>query len=275
MSVAAFFKRYPLLSYFFLAFAIPWIGVSLAVGPKFMRGEPLQLTDALLMFLLMLAGPGLAGPCLARLVDGDRGKRDLLARLARWRVGWRWYAATLIFPALILAVLLALALSRSPKFNPVFYAPGILIGLIAGLIEELGWMGFAFPRLQIRFGALTGAVLLGVIHSIWHMAADYLGASVALGSCWLPHFLMFIVSMTAMRIILVWVYVNTRSLLLAQLMHASSTGFLSILVPSLLSPAENTLFYAVYAVVLWLVVSIIAVKPGKDLVCTPSTNGTL
>jgi hypothetical protein len=76
---------------------------------------------------------------------------------------------------------------------------------------------------------------------------------------------MWLVAMTAMRVLLVWVYSNTGSLLLAQLTHASSTGFLIILDPSGLSPAHGTLWYAVYAVVLWIPAAIVIAKSGTDL----------
>jgi hypothetical protein len=69
---------------------------------------------------------------------------------------------------------------------------------------------------------------------------------------------MMALAMTAMRFLLVWVYSNTESLLLAQLMHASSTGFLIMLVPLTLSPAKDTLFYLVYGVVLWVAVAVAA-----------------
>ena len=126
-------------------------------------------------------------------------------------------------------------------------------------------MGFAFPRMRAKTNALRAAFILGILHVVWHVAADYLGASVARGEYWLPRFVAFCVSMLAMRIILSWVYVNTESLFMAQLMHASSSGFLGILVSMSISPANDTLFYIVYSVVLWVAAIIIITKYGKDL----------
>ncbi len=276
MSIYGFIKRHPVTTYFALAFMISWVGIFLAAGPKFIRGEALQFTDSLLMFLPMLAGPSLAGITLTGIVDGRSGLRDLFSRMGRWRVGSHWYSVILIFPILIVAVLLALTALLSPDFAPNFFPEGVLIGLVAGFFEEIGWMGYAFPKMQLKYSALTASILLGVLHTTWHLAADYLGASGARGEYWLPHFAMFVVSMTAMRVLVVWVYTNTRSVLLAQLMHASSTGFLSILVPLSLSPENDTLFYAVYAVALWVAVAIIVAKYGKHLVqqqprCVPWT----
>jgi hypothetical protein len=127
-------------------------------------------------------------------------------------------------------------------------------------------MGYAFPNMQLKRSALATGILLGVIHVLWHIVPDYVGASSARGAYWLPHFLtMMLVAMTAMRMLIVWVYVNTRSLLLAQLMHASSTGFLAMLDPTSLSPADSTRWYAIYGVVLWVVVAVVVAIYGKDL----------
>lgn len=92
---------------------------------------------------------------------------------------------------------------------------------------------------------------------------------------WLPFFLAFIAVLTAMRVLIVWVYSNTNSVLLAQLMHASSTGFLVILGPSHISPIQEVLWYAVYAAVLWVVVAIVIARYGKGLVRQPMQVKTM
>lgn len=268
MDIRSYIQRHVVLSYFALAFLLAWGGSFAAVGPKFIRGESLQFSDALLAFLPMLIGPSLAGIVMARLVDGKRGLRDLFARMHLWRVGARWYSAILIFPVLILTVQLGLVALLSRDFAPYFFPEGILIGLFAGFIEEIGWTGFALPRMQLKHRALTVGILLGVLHSLWHLAPDYLTASGTRGVYWMPRFVMFLVSMTAMRVLLVWVYTNTRSVLLAQLMRASSTGFLSILVPLSLSPRNDTIFNGVYAVALWAAVVVVVARYGKSLMLT-------
>jgi uncharacterized protein len=59
--------------------------------------------------------------------------------------------------------------------------------------------------------------------------------------------------MTAMRVLIAWLYVNTKSVLLAQLMHVSSTGTLVIFSPAV-SAAQEAIWYALYGCVLWGVV---------------------
>jgi membrane protease YdiL (CAAX protease family) len=158
----------------------------------------------------------------------------------------------------------------SPVFAPNVFLLGIVFGLFPGFFEEVGWMGFAFPKMRATRSALGAGLLLGVLWGLWHApVVDYLGAAAPHGLYWLPFFLAFITILTAMRVLIVWVYSNTNSVLLAQLMHASSTGFLVILGPAHVSPGQEALWYAVYAAVLWMVVALVIARYGKGLVRHP------
>ncbi|MDR6223468.1 CPBP family intramembrane glutamic endopeptidase [Methanococcoides alaskense] len=271
MKIRPLMQLYPVTSYFVLAYLISW-GSSFAIGgPKFLRGELLDFEDAMRMGSLMLAGPSIAGIAMTYLVDGKTGLRNLFSRMLKWRVGLRWYAAALlIFPALILGVLWTLTAFVSPDFAPTFFAFGILGGLLAGFIEEIGWMGFAYPRMETKFGTWHATIYLALLHGSWHAMVGYLWEASTYGVYWLPRFIaMWFVAMMAMRILLVWIYSNTGSLLFAQLTHASSTGFLIILSPLMISPANETLWYAVYAVILWIPAAIMIMRFGKTFVRQP------
>ena len=137
---------------------------------------------------------------------------------------------------------------------------------MAGYFEEIGWMGYAFPKMILKYNVLTASTILGVLHGTWHLVADYLGSIGAMGSYWLPHFLVqYVGAMTVTRILIGWVYTRTRSVLLAQLLHASSTGFLVALGPAALTPAQSTIADVGYVAVLSVVVAILLLTNGKQL----------
>jgi hypothetical protein len=118
--------------------------------------------------------------------------------------------------------------------------------------------------MERRFGTWRATIYLALLHGLWHAMAGYLGEAGVFGAYWLPRFVaMWFVAMTAMRILLVWIYANTGSLLLAQLTHASSSGFLVILGPEAITPAQGTLWFAVYAVVLWIPAAIVVARFGR------------
>ncbi len=68
--------------------------------------------------------------------------------------------------------------------------------------------------------------------------------------------------MTAMRVLIAWLYSNTRSVLLCQLMHVFSTGSLVISSPPRVSAAQEVFWYAVYAAALWIAVAFLALVYG-------------
>jgi membrane protease YdiL (CAAX protease family) len=213
---------------------------------------------------LMLAGPFISGLVMTYIVDGRGGLRALFSRMFLWQVNFCWYAAALFtFPLLIFGTLSILSIVISQAFTPNWLAFGILGGLSAGFIEETGWMGFAFPKMEMKWGTWRATIYLALLHGLWHALAGFLGDVGIYGVYWLPRFIaMWLVAMTAMRILLVWIYKNTGSLLLAQLTHASSTGFLVIFDPDTLTPAQGTFWYAIYAVVLWIPAIIVITKYG-------------
>ena len=272
MSIKALIKRYPIGSYFILAYTITWVGSFIVAGPKLFRGEVIEMTDILLMWIVMLAGPSIAGITLTRVVDGRTGLKDLFAHMRLWRVGVRWYAAALLIPpVLIIIVLLTLSVVVSPNFAPGFFAMAIIAGLVTGYLEEIGWTGYALPKMQLKYTALSAGIMLGLLHGAWHLMAGYLGSAQDLGAYFLPNFIsMWIIGMMAMRVLQVWVYNNTNgSVFLIQLMHASSSGFLMVFAPLYISSANETIWFAVYAVVLWIVVAIVVAIYSKHLVKQP------
>jgi hypothetical protein len=219
----------------------------------------------LLMFPAMLLGPSLVGVVLTRLTDGKSGLKDLFFRMRRVRVPVRWYGALIIPPALVLTVLVGLRTLVSAVFAPNYFLMGILFGVPAGFFEEIGWTGYAFPRMS-KVSALAPAAWLGLLWGVWHLpVVDYLGATTPHGGFWFPYFVAFATAMTAVRVLIAWIYVNTKSVLLAQFMHISSTGSLVIFSPARVTAAQETLWYSIYAIALWLVVAVVAVRWGMRL----------
>jgi uncharacterized protein len=266
MRINAFIQRHPVAAYFGVTFVISWVAAFLVVVPHLIQGEAIRQSDGLLMAEVMLLGPSTAGIALAAIVDGRSGLRDLFSRMGCWRAG-RWYAALLISPALILIVLLVLGTLISPSYAPNLFPLGLLFGLPAGFLEEIGWTGYAFPKMRSKLDALPAAILLGLIWGMWHLpVVNWLGAAAPHAAYFLPFFLAFAIVMTAMRVLIAWVYSNTGSVLLTQLMHASITGSLIAFGAPRVSSGQETLWYAVYAVALWIVVAVVTAKYGKRLV---------
>jgi membrane protease YdiL (CAAX protease family) len=274
-NIKSFVKGHAVSIYFILTFVISWGSILLVIGgPGGIPGTPEQLKSLFPMAITgMLAGPSVAGMLLTGLVCGRAGFRELTSRLLKWRVGWHWYAVAILFaPLYMAAALLALSLI-SPVFIPSIFASGnrvslllsgIGAGLMVGIFEELGWTGFAIPRLRLRYGVVTTGLTVGVLWGAWHVLTNGLWASgTASGALsvaiFLPVYIFtFLVGqLVAFRVLMVWVYDRTGSLLLAMLMHASLTAFTLILGAPATGGALLVLCLA-YAAAAWVVVAVVA-----------------
>jgi len=269
--VHRFITRHPVPIYFAGAFAISWAGVLLVIGgPSGIPGTSAQ-TNPLFpwVYLAMLVGPSVAGVGMTGLVHRAAGLRRFRSRLLNWRVGAAWYAVALLTaPVLVTGALLALSLTW------VDYRPGILdagdktsrlvfgiaVGLGAGTFEELGWTGFAVPALRRRFGVLATGLIVGALWGGWHLLVVVWGIGTSLGSMPLALFLLLDLFsfLPAFRVLMVWVYDHTGSLLVAMLMHASLTASMLILGP-VAAGGRLVAYEVALAAMLWLVAGVIGV----------------
>jgi len=157
--------RYPLLCFFVMAYAFTWIVISPwtlgATGAGLLPIDLAAPATGLVLAAGILAGPTLAAIIMTAATEGRTGVHRLLGRLVLWRVGVRWYLLALLgVPLIMLLGFLAYAMAP-PDLDalggPAYaltYLLGFVLTMVLGgpLFEEIGWRGFALPRLQRRYG---------------------------------------------------------------------------------------------------------------------------
>jgi membrane protease YdiL (CAAX protease family) len=257
-------RRHALLVYFAMAFAISWGGITSVVATiDFNLAAPQPVATGL-FFVAMLLGPCMSGVILTALLEGRMGLGQLGSRLLRWRVGVSWYAiALLTAPLVLLGVLWSFSALVSPTFAPHLQWALLAVGLIAGAFEEIGWTGFATPRLLARHGVGAAGLLLGIVWAVWHTLVVFLFTFGAMGNAWIWSFaIVYIATLTPYRILMTWVYANTQSVLLAVLMHAGYTSGLLALFPAT-SATESLIWQAVFAALLWLAAALALRNPAR------------
>jgi membrane protease YdiL (CAAX protease family) len=281
MSAKVFIKRHSVLIYFVLTFAISWGAILVLAGAG---GLPLNTEQSKEMmpfiYMAMLVGPSIAGILMILLTDGKPGFRELLSRLTECRFGMGWYVVVLLATP-ILAVLILLAFSLfSPEYLPgiftadtktILLLSGITTGLMVGFFEELGWTGFAVPRLRKRFNIIKTGIIIGFVWGVWHFLVfweigSFSGAfplAILLSRllAWLPPF----------RILMVWVHDRTKSLLLIILMHTSLVAATLSVVPLTLAGGKLLTWLLTWGALLWIIVMVIAAS-NKGRLSQPIRN---
>jgi uncharacterized protein len=118
--------------------------------------------------------------------------------------------------------------------NPVIVltSPAIAVPILLNLFytgplcEELGWRGFALPRLLKQFNPLIASLILGLFWGVWQLPSFYI-SSVVQSTHSLPAFLFFGV---VTSILMTWIFQHTGgSVLAAILFHYMVNLSLSII----------------------------------------------
>jgi uncharacterized protein len=237
-------KRHPLGTFFGLTFVLTW-----AAMLAWLQGGGEDIP-------WFTFGPLLAALIVTALVAGRDGLKTLLRRQVQWRVGIGWYAVAIGLPIVLELATVALNVAlgaHAPAWDAMRPWPSILSMVVIYTVfsgplgEELGWRGFALPRLLGRFtnhhyGALAASLILGMIHAAWHLPLFLVGEMDV------PSLLGTIVG----AIVVTWLFQHTQgSVLLAVLFHAANQNsgrFLSPLFTGADATQQHWLKLAVWSV---------------------------
>jgi membrane protease YdiL (CAAX protease family) len=233
---------------------------------------PIRFPD--FVYVFMGWGFVMASLLMTRLTLGTQGVDGLLRRFLIWRVGWKWYLALLIIPAIDLgAIGLHAAINhvtpdlRSTGAFAIFGSSPTMLMLVIPILlvegflngEEIGWRGYVLPRLQARYDALYSALVVGLIWAVWHIPR-FIGFLDTMAMSW------YLLGVLAKSVFITWIYNGTRgSLLLATLCHSlwNTAGFYLPLTTTV-SAADIGLFPIVITLELSVAV-IISILAGPRL----------
>lgn len=215
-------------------------------------------------------GPTLAAIILTASTNGRNGLKELFSKLLIWQFPAKWYLASLFGPAVIVIISLEIhkmiggtvqQINDPKQWYLVFPAfVQILIFSVAG--EELGWRGYALPKLQDQTNSLLASVIIGIVWGFWHLPLWWMPGNFHTAIPLAP----FILHDVALSILMTWMYNHTRkSLLLPHIFH--TTVNLTIGVSPILPEGTggSMVPLGISFVILWLVTALIILKEGTNL----------
>jgi len=212
-----------LLPFFALTYILSWLWFGAAVYILRCAGSTPSGTGSFI-FLPGVIMPALVAIGLTARSEGRAAVGRLLQGILQWRVHVGWYVFAIGFMIaikLVSAVLYRASVGSWPIFTSLpwyFIALAVLFSTPIQAGEEIGWRGFALPRLAERFGLPVASIVLGVIWAVWHLPFFYIPGSDNAGQS----FPVFLIAVTAVSVAMAWLYWRTnQSLLLVMLMHAA------------------------------------------------------
>ena len=233
-------KKSGLVPFFALVFLFTWgLGAFYLLAPAIAKDMLGPVSFANPLVVSAVYAPSLAALLLASL-QGRKSLADLLSRLFRWRIAWYWYVGPVVgFALLGLVARIGSNLAFGtplPHLVEASALPALVTGGLTAFVfdpgplgEELGWRGFALPRLLARFNGLTAAIVLGTIWALWHLPAFFIPG---MPQSEIPYWT-FAIGDVSVSVIIVWVVNRAHgSVLPAILMHWALNRFIELHYPT-------------------------------------------
>ncbi|MES1205804.1 MAG: CPBP family intramembrane glutamic endopeptidase [Pseudomonadota bacterium] len=239
--------------FFVLASFLSWIAwtplVAAGLGWTSVRFSPyLHLVGGL--------GPLLAGLIVTVVCDGRAGLARLIERCITVRGRYGWIAFAVFAPLLLFVISAVLMIGagqgqvawgdvgRSVEYPALSRGEYWIANIICyGMGEEVGWRGFALPRLQARRAGLTSAVLVGGAWAAWHLPLfAFAGGMSSMGIGGIAGWLFSIITGS---ILMTWLFNTSRgSVLAVALFH----GVLDIVMTSPVKGALPSIMGAIITI---------------------------
>jgi hypothetical protein len=172
------------------------------------------------------------------------------------------YTLVLLILSLTSSVFMPGIITTTDKLS--FALVGTAPGFLVGFMVELGWTGFATPRLRVPHGILETGLSIGVAWGAWHLITNVLWPATVLSHgvplatyIALSSISILIGQLPAFRVLMVWLYDRTQSLLLIVLMHASLLFSTFVLGPIGIDGIAILIYGLAIGLGMWLVVGIV------------------
>jgi membrane protease YdiL (CAAX protease family) len=209
-------RRYPVTFFVGLTYFLSWVAWAPIVGGSDLPTE--------LFIIIGGFGPLVAAGTLTWIL-GD-SVREWAMQVLRWRVPLRYWIVAFFLPALsVIGVSSLHILVLGGEFDPepvstllLYPVVFLQVFFIGGGNEELGWRGFALPRLQEQFSAFVASLIIGVVWFAWHLPLFFVSGSSQAGD----PLAYYAISVIALSFVFTWVYNQTEgSVLVTMALHAS------------------------------------------------------
>jgi membrane protease YdiL (CAAX protease family) len=209
--------------WWWVLFLSGWVNVPADIGSP--QGDAGSLGPLLILLVALSPfGPTIGAFVLTGINEGKAGVKALWRRFWNLKISWVWLIVVLLWWPMLRLITNLVGQLVTGQSHPLLvhpdqvwiFIPPLIISTFVngGMSEEFGWRGYALPRLQVKFNALTASVILGLIEGLWHYPL------MVIGSWWQDSVILLLFWFVVTDIFRTWIYNNVNgNLLAAMLFH--------------------------------------------------------
>jgi len=217
--IQTWMRRQPVFAFYILAFIITWLGWV----PQAAYSHGFFPFNSPLLYVFAGVGPLAAVLIVSRALYGKKDGEEVFKPLLRWRVGILWYMVVVLGSVAIMLASMGLKGEMGQGVERIMPSLTLLLTflkyLFAAIPEEVAWRGFALPRLQSRYSALTSSLIIGILWALWHLPLLFIKGTTMATYPLIPYFL----GVIAVAVLYTWLYNNSKgSVLIVTIFHAVS-----------------------------------------------------
>ncbi len=214
----------------------------------------ISTSASFLLLLLVFVNAVIAAFIISGGLSPRKGIKELLSKLYIWKVSWKYYVMALVFiPALTFITAIYCTMNAGISLREI--SPHLSLSVVFSVIitcgyvtlvrgplrEEIGWRGFALPRLQYRYSPLFASLILGIIWTVWHLPLHLSGIYGGGIGGFIERFYYNI----GITFLITWIYNHSKgSLLLTTFFHTSFNSTATVI--SLPAGIDGSLFMLIY-----------------------------
>jgi membrane protease YdiL (CAAX protease family) len=243
-----------------VSFLLAWIVSTLVFLAYNIFINHAPISPILVAFILVSVVP--VAFVISRAFSRTPSVRKLVSSLVKPRGGAVWYVLALLLKPILMWISIGVStvLGRGtgsaaslPAFGWEFAGLVLTVFLYQFFFfnaagEEVGWRGFAMPRLQAKTSPLIACLMIGLLWAPWHVPLWYAeGAPIFTWDFWITMFLVIVPS----SVITGWLYNRSRgSILVAGIAHAMSNTVGKVVLAPQLDERSIGLTWLVFAALL-------------------------
>lgn len=258
--------RTSILVFCILAFSITWSAKFVMVSDDIGRIS-LNIPKGLVQLLAQF-GPSLAGIIMIFWLRGKQGIINLFKNITGFKFHIKWALFVLFFELFLFHLILVYCLVSGYEAIKIqtdhivsgyvnFLLNAILLSILTGLGEEIGWRGFLLPALQSKCTIIVTALVLSFINSTWHLRNDCIALILnndlaGFSQVYFPDMGLRIMITIPVIFIMIFVFNQTKGSLLLMILYHGAANASYEWVKEMTGNPEPEFLLPLFALALWM-----------------------